>query len=313
MNLTLKISANTAYLRGVTDSASSSGKCKGPFCTIHFSTKAKDLKFFSVWCLLKMSTQLAQHKSLCLVSLTFILWEQLMITKHKTSTQSLYVVVTTSSNPVSMETVFIISRLVHILPRMAAAIAQVNSPGEGANVSAPPSSTTELAPLRSSPTSSSSTSSACTPTSPTKPRESGASSAPWSSVPWSQTVRTWHTDGGKEHKHFVSSVFNWKSSTRCMHVCTSYLLGVVWRAVVHVWSCSGLHGLQRSFLCGWQLELVRSKRNHGLHLCECNYLHNQRERIYLPLVVNKWFWPALLRKAEPLSHVASSIVCQLKL
>lgn len=74
---------------------------------------------------------------------------------------------------------------------VVAVIAQVNLPGKGANMSAPPSSapssTTEFAPLRSS------SSSSCTRTySSTEPGQPNASSSSQSSVPWSQTICTWN-------------------------------------------------------------------------------------------------------------------------
>lgn len=75
---------------------------------------------------------------------------------------------------------------------IVAVIAQVNLPGKGANMSAPPSSapssTTEFVPLRSS-----SSSSSCTRTySSAEPGQPDAPSSSQSSVPWSQTIRTWN-------------------------------------------------------------------------------------------------------------------------
>lgn len=124
-----------------------------------------------------------------------------------------------------------------MLPWKAAVIAQVNLPGEGAHMSAPPTSapspTTELAPLRSSPPSSTSptaSSNTAATSSTAKPRQPGTSSSPRGSVPWSQPICTWQTE--MERSSVFFSKFTLQNQAESVCWCT-------------LLTCWGLSGGQR--------------------------------------------------------------------
>ena len=90
---------------------------------------------------------------------------------------------------------------------------------------------------------------------------------------------------GRNREHFQLSVliFLRQNHDTCAHICMSYLLGAVWKAAVHVWSCPGLPGVRCRFLCEWCLELGRSMMTLCLLLFLCSYLQKNKQKRFVTL------------------------------